>query len=93
MNVTVAGRGAREWPPGPVAVAVFGGVDPPGRGKDPRRDLRNWQAMHAWATGTHGIVTRARPQRGRPAGTSEAGGRRTPGRPFGPAWPVPAVLW
>ena len=35
----------------PVAVTVFGGVDPPGRGKRPR-DLRNWQTIHSWATDT-----------------------------------------
>ena len=33
----------------PVAVTVFGGVDPPGHGGRERRDLRNWQAIHAWA--------------------------------------------
>src|SRR5512142_1404640 len=36
----------------PVAVTVFGGVDPPGRGRRPRRDLRNWQAIDAWAADT-----------------------------------------
>ena len=38
----------RDWLT-PAAVTVFGGVDPPGRGKRPRRDLRNWQVIHAWA--------------------------------------------
>jgi len=33
----------------PLAVTVFGGVDPPGRGKRPRRDLRDWAAIRAWA--------------------------------------------
>jgi len=33
----------------PAAVTVFGGVDPPGHGRRPRRDLRNWQAIDAWA--------------------------------------------
>ena len=33
----------------PIAVTVFGGVDPPGRGKGPRRDLRNWDIIRAWA--------------------------------------------
>jgi menaquinone-dependent protoporphyrinogen oxidase len=33
----------------PVAVTVFGGVDPPGRDRRPRRDLRDWRAIHAWA--------------------------------------------
>ena len=42
----------------PVAVTVFGGVDPPGRGKGPQRDLRNWQAIHVWATDTLGTVAR-----------------------------------
>ena len=31
---------------------MFGGVDPPGGGKWPPRDLRDWQAIHAWALGT-----------------------------------------
>ena len=34
----------------PIAVTVFGGVDPPGRGKGPRRDLRNWDRAR---TGRH----------------------------------------
>jgi menaquinone-dependent protoporphyrinogen oxidase len=38
----------------PIAVTVFGGVDPPG--KQPRRDLRNWTQIEAWAAG---IVTPA----------------------------------
>ena len=33
----------------PVAVEVFGGVDPPG--KRPRRDLRDWARIEAWAAG------------------------------------------
>ena len=33
----------------PIAVTVFGGVDPPGRSKHPRRDLRNWETIQAWA--------------------------------------------
>jgi menaquinone-dependent protoporphyrinogen oxidase len=32
----------------PIAVTVFGGADPPGRGRHPRRDLRNWEAVRAW---------------------------------------------
>ncbi len=36
----------------PAAVTVFGGVDPPGRGGRPRRDLRDWQAIDAWAADT-----------------------------------------
>ena len=43
----------------PVAVTIFGGVDPPGRGKRPQRDLRNWQTIHAWATETLATATRA----------------------------------
>jgi menaquinone-dependent protoporphyrinogen oxidase len=43
----------------PVAVTIFGGVDPPGRGKRPRRDLRDWQAIHTWATETLATATRA----------------------------------
>ena len=34
----------------PAAVAVFGGVDPPGRGnRHARRDLRDWVAIRGWA--------------------------------------------
>ena len=47
----------------PVMVTVFGGVDPPGRGKRPPRDLRDWQAIHTWATDT--LVTAARGGQGR----------------------------
>jgi menaquinone-dependent protoporphyrinogen oxidase len=36
----------------PVAVTVFGGVDPPGRRAGQRRDLRDWKAVHAWAGDT-----------------------------------------
>lgn len=43
----------------PVAVTVFGGADPPGHGKRPPRDLRDWQAIHTWATGTLAVVTLA----------------------------------
>jgi menaquinone-dependent protoporphyrinogen oxidase len=43
----------------PVAVTIFGGVDPPGRGDEPKRDLRNWQAIHAWATDTLAATSRA----------------------------------
>jgi menaquinone-dependent protoporphyrinogen oxidase len=33
----------------PVAVAVFGGVDPPDhRGRKPQRDLRDWTAIRSW---------------------------------------------
>jgi menaquinone-dependent protoporphyrinogen oxidase len=33
----------------PASVAVFGGVDPPGREVTLRRDLRDWDAIRAWA--------------------------------------------
>ena len=33
----------------PVAVTVFGGADPPGRSRRPRRDLRSWETIQAWA--------------------------------------------
>ena len=35
----------------PVAVTVFGGVDPPRRGDRPRRDIRDWVGVHDWAAG------------------------------------------
>ena len=38
----------RDWLH-PVAVTVFGGADPPGRSKCPRRDLRSREIIHAWA--------------------------------------------
>jgi len=47
----------RDWLT-PVAVTVFGGADPPGRGKRPRRDLRNWQAIHTWASDTLAATAR-----------------------------------
>lgn len=31
----------------PIAVEIFGGVDPPG--KQPKRDLRDWAQIEAWA--------------------------------------------
>ena len=46
-----------EWL-APVMVTVFGGVDPPGRGKRPLRDLRDWQAIHTWATDTLSTAAR-----------------------------------
>lgn len=33
----------------PVAVAVFGGVDPKAKRDAPPRDLRDWEAIDAWA--------------------------------------------
>jgi menaquinone-dependent protoporphyrinogen oxidase len=38
----------RDWLT-PVSVTVFGGVDPPGRGNRPRRDLRDSSVIRAWA--------------------------------------------
>ena len=38
----------REWL-APVATAVSGGVDPPKRADQVRRDLRDWDAIRAWA--------------------------------------------
>ena len=35
----------------PVAVTVFGGVDPPRRADRIRRDIRDWDLIHAWAVG------------------------------------------
>jgi menaquinone-dependent protoporphyrinogen oxidase len=40
----------------PVAVAVFGGVDPPKREGGPRRDLRDWDAVRAWASQVTGLA-------------------------------------
>jgi len=39
----------RDWLH-PVATAVFGGVDPPSRRPDRRRDARDWAAIEAWAS-------------------------------------------
>jgi len=52
----------RDWL-NPVAVTVFGGVDPPGRGKRPRRDLRSWETIHAWAA--HALATAGGPPQDR----------------------------
>jgi len=38
------------WLP-PVAVTVFGGVDPPTRAGRPRRDIRDWDAIRDWTLG------------------------------------------
>jgi menaquinone-dependent protoporphyrinogen oxidase len=40
----------------PVAVTVFGGVDPSQRDREPRRDLRDWDAIRAWAGGIAALV-------------------------------------
>ena len=39
--------GRRDWLR-PVATAVFGGVDPPSRHPERRRDARDWFAVEAW---------------------------------------------
>jgi len=41
----------------PVAVAVFGGVDPPKGHRAERRDLRDWEAIRAWAAGLPALLT------------------------------------
>jgi menaquinone-dependent protoporphyrinogen oxidase len=33
----------------PLAVTVFGGVDPPRRSGRPRRDVRDWDAIRTWS--------------------------------------------
>ena len=40
----------------PVAVAVFGGVDPTEREGKPKRDLRNWDEIRAWALQVAGLA-------------------------------------
>ena len=39
----------RDWLT-PVATAVFGGVDPPSRRPERRRDARDWTVIETWAT-------------------------------------------
>lgn len=39
----------------PVAVMVFGGADPP-KARPPRRDLRDWDAVGAWASGLPALL-------------------------------------
>jgi menaquinone-dependent protoporphyrinogen oxidase len=46
----------------PVSVAVFGGVDPPKRDGETRRDLRDWDAIRAWASQLNAIVSRLAPR-------------------------------
>ena len=48
----------RSWL-APVAVTVFGGVDPPGRGGRERRDLRDWDTIRAWAADALGAAGRS----------------------------------
>lgn len=43
----------------PVAVTVFGGVDPPKRHGQERRDLRDWEAIRAWTGSLPALVTSA----------------------------------
>jgi menaquinone-dependent protoporphyrinogen oxidase len=52
----------RDWL-NPTAIAVFGGVDPPGRSKRPQRDLRNWQTIHSWAADTLAAAARTEENR------------------------------
>ncbi len=52
----------RDWL-NPVAVTVFGGTDPPGRSRRPRRDLRSWETIHAWAA--HALATAGGPPQDR----------------------------
>ena len=49
----------REWL-APVATAVFGGVDPPKRADQARRDLRDWDAIRAWAADIPRLPMRSR---------------------------------
>lgn len=46
----------RSWMT-PAAVAVFGGVDPPKRRRGGRRDLRDWDAIRAWAAGLPALAS------------------------------------
>lgn len=41
----------------PVAVAVFGGADPAGRNRVPRRDLRDWTEIRNWTRKTLAFAT------------------------------------
>jgi len=49
-----------EWL-GPDLVNVFGGVDPPKRTTKPRRDLRDWTVIDAWAKKVGELVTSGAP--------------------------------
>ncbi len=52
----------------PAAIAVFGGADPPDRHRGERRDLRDWEAIRAWASGlaapSGGAPAKPEPPRG-----------------------------
>jgi menaquinone-dependent protoporphyrinogen oxidase len=63
----------RDWL-NPAAVTVFGGVDPPGRGRQRPRDLRNWQTIRTWAADTLATAARAGQDR------STAGQQAHPGQ-------------
>ena len=45
----------------PLAVTVFGGVDPPRRSGRPRRDLRDWDAIQAWSRGLEELLPAEQP--------------------------------
>jgi len=45
----------------PAATTVFGGVDPPKRAEQARRDLRDWDAIRAWATDIPRLLPPAAP--------------------------------
>jgi menaquinone-dependent protoporphyrinogen oxidase len=45
----------RDWLK-PTAVVVFGGVDPPKRRGGSQRDLRDWDAIRAWALMVAGLA-------------------------------------
>jgi menaquinone-dependent protoporphyrinogen oxidase len=57
----------RDWLR-PAAVAVFGGADPPTRHGKRRRDLRDWDAVRAWATSIGHDRVQAPPGAGAAAG-------------------------
>ena len=44
----------------PLAVTVFGGVDPPRRSARPRRDIRDWSAIGLWADDLERLLPPAR---------------------------------
>lgn len=58
----------RDWLR-PAAVAVFGGVDPPMREGKPRRDLRDWDAIRAWAASIGHDQAQAPPNTGAAGGS------------------------
>jgi len=59
----------RSWL-APVAVTVFGGVGPPQLHRQERRDLRDWEAIRAWAAGLPALVTPAATLPAAPASAS-----------------------